>query len=166
MMDLRRTVLAFIALIGAAWSGPALAVPPVSAPPAAQAVIANYIRAITVNDIGAYRNLFAADARIASDWPAANGRDAWLDAISLEFAATRQTRFLTVFSSVASFKGAQATRALLVQEIKDCRAGFAECFGQFRSEMLTIQNGQIVALDRTRFSHRRLDPGGWTFIAP
>lgn len=166
MNKLRRAVLLLIALAATAWSGHALAVPPVLAPPAAQAVITNYIRAVKANDLSGYRKLFAPDARVAADWPIATGRDAWLSAISREFAATRQTRFLAVFSGSDEFNGAPATRALLVQEIKDCRPGIAECFGQFRSETLTIQNGQIVALDRARYTHRLLEPGGWTFFAP
>lgn len=41
----------------------------------------------------------------------------------------------------------------------------AECFGQFRSETLIIQDGLIVALDRASFTHRLAD-GAWTFYAP
>lgn len=159
-------MLIFVALVTVAWAGVAAAVPPVIAPPAAQALIADYIEAVRRNDLSAYRKFFADDARITSDWPVGAGRDAWLGAVSDEFAATRRTKFLAVFSGVLEVDGRPATRALLVQEIKDCRPGIIECFGEFRSETLTIRDGQIVALERRRSTHRLLDPGGWTSFAP
>lgn len=166
MRDLRKGVLACFALAAAAWSCAAQAVPPVMAPPSAQAAIADYIEAVEQNDFSAYAKLFATDADIISDWPRSGGREVWLSAVSTEFAVTRRTRFLAVFSGFVEIDGQPATRALIVQEIKDCRPDIIECFGQFRSETLTIRNGQIVALERRRSTHRLLDSGEWTFFAP
>ncbi|WP_068877254.1 MULTISPECIES: nuclear transport factor 2 family protein [unclassified Phenylobacterium] len=140
--------------------------PPVLAPPAAQAVVTAYIDAIRTNDAAAYAKLFAPDVRIVSDWPAGADRATWLRAVSAEFAPTRTVRFLAVFSGFARFDGQPATRVLVVQELKDCRPGIVECFGQFRSETLFVRGGAIVGLERAGFTHRRLEPGGWTFSAP
>lgn len=149
-----------------AFGSPALAVPPVSPAPAEQALVARYIQAVRANDHNAYAALFAPDVDIHADWPAATGRDAWLRAAAVEFAPTRRTRFLAVFSEFALVAGKPAARVLIVQEIKDCRPNIAECFGQFRSETLTVQNGRIVALDRSGYTHRLTEPGGWTIFAP
>lgn len=163
MVFRRAAMLGCAILLAATVAGPAMAVPPVLAPPAAQALVANYMAAIRSNDLAAYAALFAPDARIVSDWPAGAGRDAWLKAVSAEFAPPRVTRFLAVFSRSAELAG---TRVLLVQQIEDCRPGIVECFAQFRSETLTVQNGLIVALERSQYSHRLAEPGGWTFDAP
>lgn len=149
-----------------AFSGPALAVPPVSPAPAEQALVAHYIQAVRANDHDAYAALFAPDVDVQADWPAATGREAWLRAVAVEFAPTRRTRVLAVFSEFAVVAGKPAARVLIVQEIKDCRPNIAECFGQFRSETLTVQNGLIVALDRSGYTHRLNEPGGWTIFAP
>lgn len=53
-----------------------------------------------------------------------------------------------------------------VQEIKDCRPGFAECFARFYIETLTVQGGLIVELQRSVFTHRLGESGGWPFYAP
>lgn len=166
MKTLRTAMLGCAVLVASAYGGPALAVPPVLAPPAAQMLVANYMQAVTKNDLQAYAKLFAPSASVVSDWPTSTGRDTWLKAVSVEFAPSRRTRFLAVFSAFVQFSGKPATRVLLVQEIKDCRPRVVECFGQFRSETLIVQNGVIVALDRTGFSHRLTEPGGWTFFAP
>lgn len=149
-----------------AWGGRASAAPPVLAPPAAQAVVTGYMEAIQTNDAAAYAKLFAPDVRIVSDWPAGTDRVAWLRAVSAEFAPTRSVRLLVVFSGFAQFDGQPATRVLVVQELKDCRPGIVECFGQFRSETLFVRDGAIVGLERAGFTHRLTEPGGWTFFAP
>lgn len=159
-------MLGCVAVLATSWGGPALAVPPVLASAPDRTLVADYMKAINANDAAAYAKLFAPDVRIAADWPAATGREAWLKAVAAEFAPTRQTRFLAVFSDFVQLDGKAATRVLLVQELKDCRPGIVECFGQFRSETLTVQNGLIVALERSRFTHRLTEPGGWTFFAP
>ena len=166
MTVLRAATFGCVVLLATACSGDALAVPPVLAPPAAQALVTHYMQSIRDNDPEAYARLFSPDANIVSDWPKAAGRDAWLRAVAIEFAPTRKARFLAVFSGYVQFAGKPATRVLIAQEIKDCRPGIIECFGQFRSETLTVQNGSIVALERSTFSHRLTEPGGWTFFAP
>jgi hypothetical protein len=149
-----------------AFGSPAFAVPPVSPAPAEQALVAHYIQAVRANDHNAYAKLFAPDVDIQADWPAATERDAWLRAVAVEFAPTRRTQFLAVFSDFALVAGKPAARVLIVQEIQDCRPNIIECFGQFRSETLTVQNGLIVALDRSGYTHRLNEPGGWTIFAP
>lgn len=162
----RAAVVGCVVLLTMAWGGRASAVPPVLAPPAAQAVVTGYIEAIRTNDAAAYAKLFAPDVRIVSDWPAGADGATWLRAVATEFAPTRTVRFLAVFSGFSRFEGRAATRVLVVQELKDCRPGIVECFGQFRSETLFVRDGAIVALERAQFTHRRLEPGGWTFFAP
>jgi hypothetical protein len=166
MSTLRATILGWVVLMAIVCGGQALAVPPVLAPPAAQALVADYMKAVAANDVAAYAKLFAPEAEIVSDRPRAAGPDAWLRAVSPEFAPTRRVNFLAVFSRLVQRDGRSATRVLLVQEIRDCRPGIIECFGQFRSETLTVQNGLIVALERSHFTHRLTEPGGWTFFAP
>lgn len=122
--------------------------------------------AVRDNDFSAYSKLLAADVRIVSDWPQTSEREAWLKAISMEFAPTRRTRFLAVFSNARGFNRSRGARVLMVQEIKDCRPGFAECFARFYSETLTVHGGSIVELQRSVFTHRLEDSGGWTFYAP
>ncbi|WP_430420578.1 hypothetical protein [Phenylobacterium sp.] len=164
-MNLFRAAMLSLAA-ATAFGGPALAIPPLSPAPAEQALVARYIEAVRANDHNAYAKLFAPDADIQADWPAASGRDGWLRAVARELAPTRRTRFLAVFSEFATVAGKPAARVLIVQEIKDCRPNIAECFGQFRSETLTVQNGRIVALDRSGYTHRLNEPGGWTIFAP
>lgn len=149
--------LAFaLAVLLALAAAPARAVPPVSLAAADQAAVEAYMTAVAANDHAAYVRLFAPDARIVSDWPQASDRDAWLAATAQEFGPARTVRFLAVFGD--------HRRVLLVQELQHCRPGIAECFGQFRTEVLTLRDGRITALERTRYTHRRLQPRDWTFF--
>lgn len=166
MNSLRAEILSCAALVGVASARPASAVPPIEAPPADLATVSNYMKAVANNDHPAYARLFAPEARIVSDWPAAADLDVWLAALAPQFAPTRTTRFVAVYSRAGARDGKSVTRAVLVQEAKDCRPNVTECWGQFRTETLTLQNGLIVALERSNYTHGLRQPGGWTAFPP
>ena len=153
MNRLRAAVLSSALLAGIAIARPVSAVPPIEATPPDLATISNYIKAVADNDHAAYARLFAPEARITSDWPAAADVDVWLSALASQFAPTRTTRFLAVYSRVRPRDGKLLTDAVLVQDARDCRPDIIECWGQFRTETLTLQNGLIIALDRSNYTH-------------
>lgn len=166
MNSLRAAILSCAVLAGIASARPASAVPPIEAPRADVATISNYMKAVAANDHAAYARLFAPEARITSDWPAAADLDVWLSALAPQFAPTRTTRFLAVYSRARPRDGQFVTEAVLVQEAKDCRPGVVECWGQFRTETLTLRNGLIVSLERSNYTHNLRQPGGWTAFPP
>ena len=153
-------------LILAAWAfaAPALAVPPILPAGQNEALVEEYIQAISNNDIAAYGTLFSPGAEVVVGSGPSLDRDQWLKAAAEEFIPTRKTRFLEAFAGGTTLANKSSTRVIFTIEMLSCRPLSAECFGTFRSETITVTDGKIVRLERTPdFSHRRRGPKYWTF---
>jgi hypothetical protein len=156
---------AWILIAALAIAGPAFAVPPVAPTPAATKMVQAFIRANTTNDLPAYSGLFSPDAKVATGARETMGKAQWIAALSDEFFATRRTRFLNVFARYTVAAGKPSTRVVFVEDVKLCSPKAIECFATFRTETITVTDGQIVALERSSDLTHQLTPNGdWNFF--
>jgi hypothetical protein len=145
-------------------AGPAFAVPPVAPPASAATLVREFMRATESNDLPAYANLFAADAKIETGAGASLDKAQWLKTVSGDFTPYRRTRFLSIFAGDVPSAGKASARVVLVVEVKRCPSHVIECFPKYRSDIITVEDRQIVRLETSGdLSHRLTAEGAWTF---
>jgi hypothetical protein len=146
-------------------AGPASAVPPVLPAPAARALVQAFVRATESNDLSAYAKLFAPDATVTTETGATLDKTQWLKAVSAEFVPYRRTHFLNVFAGDALVAGKPATRVVFVEQAQRSRPNAIEQFSHYQSEVITVEDGQIVHLETSGYLTHRLTAGDdWTFF--
>jgi hypothetical protein len=90
------------------------------------------------------------------------GKAQWIALVSREFSDPPPTRFLNVIARFKSSAGMKGARVLLVEDARRCHPRAFECFANYRIETITVMEGQIIALERSRdFTHRLTSDGRW-----
>jgi hypothetical protein len=158
-------VKSWVLIAALTFAGPAFAIPPMGPIDADLAVAKAYIRATEQSDFPAYRSLFAPDARIIqTETPASGNKEQWFAAAAAEFSRERQSHFLNVFARAAITAGKRTTRVAFIVELSGCgRTFMMECFPEWRSEVITVEDAKIIQLETSGdFSFRLTADGKWT----